>query len=78
MTHLNSSLPAWTAVVEHAQRLKGTHLRDLTAADPKRWQNFHVEHDTWLLDISRQRVTQETLALLLELARTDRRHVSRR
>ena len=69
MTHLNSSLPAWTAVVEHAQRLKGTHLRDLTAADPKRWQNFHVEHDTWLLDISRQRVTQETLALLLELAR---------
>jgi glucose-6-phosphate isomerase len=45
------------------------HLRDLWAADPKRWQDFHVECGPWLLDISRQRVTRETLPLLLALAR---------
>ena len=39
------------------------------AADAKRWQNFHVEHDAWLLDISRQRITHQTLSLLLDLAR---------
>ncbi|MDB6082412.1 MAG: pgi [Gammaproteobacteria bacterium] len=69
MAKLNSSLPAWTALANHAQKLKGAHLRDLSAADPQRWQNFHVEYDTWLLDLSRQRITQETLALLFDLAR---------
>src|SRR5882757_2308275 len=69
MAKLNSSLPAWTAVADHAQKLKSAHLRDLSAADPARWQNFHVEYDTWLLDISRQRITQETLSLLFELTR---------
>jgi glucose-6-phosphate isomerase len=69
MAKLNSSLPAWTAVANHAEEIKRTHLRELTAADPQRWQHFHVEHDTWLLDMSRQRITQETLTLLLELAR---------
>ena len=44
-------------------------MRDLTADDPQRWQNFHLEHDGWLLDFSRQRITQKTLALLFELAR---------
>ena len=51
------------------ESIGGAHLRDLFAADPKRWQNFHLEHDTWLLDFSRQRISQKTLALLLELAR---------
>jgi glucose-6-phosphate isomerase len=69
MPNLNSSLPAWTAVAAHAQTMKGKHLRELTAADPQRWENLHVEYDSWLLDISRQRITQETLTLLLELAR---------
>jgi glucose-6-phosphate isomerase len=69
MAHLNSSLPAWNAVAQHAQELKGAHLRDLSAADPKRWQNFHVEYERWLLDLSRQRITQQTLSLLFNLAR---------
>jgi glucose-6-phosphate isomerase len=45
------------------------HLRDLTGADPRRWQDFHVEHDNWLLDFSRQRITRKTLPLLFDLAR---------
>jgi glucose-6-phosphate isomerase len=69
MTNLNSSLPAWIAVAKHSEAMKAVHLRDLAAADPARWDHFHVGHDGWLLDLSRQRITHETLALLLELAR---------
>ena len=69
MNHLNSSLPAWGAVAAHAKEFIKVKLRDLSASDPKRWQNFHVEHDGWLLDISRQRISHETVSLLLDLAR---------
>jgi glucose-6-phosphate isomerase len=69
MTQLNSLLKEWGAVAAHADELAGAHLRDLTAADPQRWQSFHVEHDGWLLDISRQRITGKTLPLLFDLAR---------
>jgi glucose-6-phosphate isomerase len=68
MSQLNSSLPTWGAVAAHATDLIKVHVRDLAATDPKRWQKHHVEHDGWLLDISRQRITQQTLNLLLDLA----------
>jgi glucose-6-phosphate isomerase len=69
MSELNSSLPAWAAVAAHAKEMAKVHLRDLAGTDVKRWQQCHVEHDTWLLDFSRQRITQQTLSLLLDLAR---------
>ncbi len=69
MTQINSSLAEWHALAAHAGDIAGAHLRDLTAADPQRWQNFHVEHDAWLLDMSRQRITGKTLSLLIDLAR---------
>ena len=68
MPTLNSSLAAWRAVEAHARDIGSAHLRDLVAADPKRWQNFHLEHGDWLLDFSRQRISQKTLTLLLDLA----------
>src|ERR1700736_2870030 len=69
MSQLNSSLPAWGAVAAHAKDMSKVHLRDLSSADAKRWQNFHFEHDAWLLDVSRQRITQQSLSLLFDLAR---------
>jgi len=69
MSELNSALPAWAAVAAHAKDMSKVHLRDLAGSDAKRWQDCHVEHDTWLLDISRQRITHQTVALLLDLAR---------
>jgi len=69
MGQLNSSLAAWRALEAHARDIGSAHLRDLAAADPHRWRNFHLEHDSWLLDFSRQRISQRTLSLLLELAR---------
>jgi glucose-6-phosphate isomerase len=69
MSELNSSLPAWAAVAAHAKDMSAVHLRDLAGSDAKRWQQLHIEYDTWLLDISRQRITQQTLSLLLDLVR---------
>ena len=69
MIQLNSSLAEWAAVAAHAEEMSTAHLRDLSAADPQRWQNFHVEHESWLLDISRQRISRATLPLLFDLAR---------
>jgi glucose-6-phosphate isomerase len=69
MSQLNSSLPAWGALAAHARDFAKVQLRDLAAADTRRWQNFHVEYDTWLLDFSRQRITPLTLTLLFDLAR---------
>jgi glucose-6-phosphate isomerase len=69
MPALNSSLPAWTAVAEHAGAMRGRHLREIVAGDADRWRHCHVEHDGWLLDFSRQRVTVETMGLLQGLAR---------
>jgi glucose-6-phosphate isomerase len=69
MSQLNSSLPAWGTLAAHAKQFAKVQLRDLAAADPRRWQNFHVEYDTWLLDFSRQRITPQTLTLLFDLAR---------
>ena len=84
MAHLNSSLEAWHAVEAHAREIKGAHLRDLWGGDAQRWKNLHLEHGEWLLDFSRQRITQKSLALLLRsragggFAGAHRRHVSRR
>jgi len=69
MAIMNSSLPAWATVARHSLELKTAHLRDLYSYDPLRWENFHVESGHWLLDYSRQRITKETLSLLIGLAR---------
>jgi len=47
----------------------GTYTRDLFAADPKRFEHLSLEGVGLLLDFSRQRLTTETLALLIQLAR---------
>ena len=62
MTQPHSALPAWAAVEGQARELGGAHLRDLDAADPRRWQNLHLENGDWLLHYSRQRVTADARA----------------
>ncbi|HEX4153901.1 MAG TPA: glucose-6-phosphate isomerase [Steroidobacteraceae bacterium] len=69
MTQLHSSLPAWQALAAHAREMHTVHMRDLDATDPTRWKDLHLEYDGWLLDFSRQRVTQKTLTLLGDLTR---------
>lgn len=68
MAALTSS-PAWTALAAHRRTLDGTHMRDLFAADPGRFDRFSLEAAGLFLDYSKNRITAETVGLLLDLAR---------
>jgi glucose-6-phosphate isomerase len=69
MSTSRTSLPAWQALETHAAQSASRHLRDLFAADPKsRFGNLSVTALDILYDFSRQRVTPETMSLLLGLA----------
>jgi glucose-6-phosphate isomerase len=60
--------PSWSALERHAEDLRGTHLRDLFAADPTRGERLALEAEGIYLDYSKNRVTDETLQLLIGLA----------
>src|SRR5215470_16233969 len=59
---------AWALLEKHYQKLKGTHLRKLFADDPRRGERLAVEAASVYLDYSKNRITDETLQLLLQLA----------
>src|SRR5579871_2564927 len=60
---------AWLALETHFQTASQLHMRDLFAADPHRFDKFHVTFQDILLDYSKNRITEETVTLLLNLAR---------
>ncbi|MGA1981052.1 MAG: glucose-6-phosphate isomerase [Acidobacteriaceae bacterium] len=60
--------PAWKALLTHSEAMKGRHLRELFAADPGRGQRLTAEANGIFLDYSKNRVTDETLKLLIALA----------
>src|SRR4029077_1695671 len=59
---------AWNALVAHHQKVRDLHLRKLFADDPKRGERLTVEALGLYLDYSKNRVTDETLRLLVQLA----------
>jgi glucose-6-phosphate isomerase len=59
---------AWQALQQHRSAFGNTHLRDLFAADPNRGMRFVAEGAGLYLDHSKNRITDETLALLIALA----------
>jgi glucose-6-phosphate isomerase len=60
--------PAWKALEAHARKIRGTHLRQLFEEDPGRGERLTAEAAGLSLDYSKNRVTDETLQLLLDLA----------
>jgi glucose-6-phosphate isomerase len=68
MSALTAS-PAWKALAAHQSATGSTHLRDLFAKDERRFEKLHLKLEDLLVDFSKQRVTEETLKLLLDLAR---------
>ncbi|MEI6046151.1 MAG: glucose-6-phosphate isomerase [Chloroflexota bacterium] len=60
----------WKALEEHYQKTHELHLRRLFAEDPQRGEHFALEAVGLYLDYSKNRLTTETLKLLLELAET--------
>jgi glucose-6-phosphate isomerase len=61
--------PAWKSLQAHAAKHGGRHLRELFAEHPKRFEALSVAALDFLYDFTRQRVTAETIGLLLDLAR---------
>ena len=61
--------PAWKALETHYQQLREVHLRQLFADDPQRSEHLSAEAVGLYLDYSKNRITRETLKLLLQLAK---------
>src|SRR5664280_2965440 len=60
--------PTWKALEAQYQKIRGLHLRDLFSGDPKRAERMTVEGAGIYFDYSKNRITNETLTLLLQLA----------
>jgi glucose-6-phosphate isomerase len=61
--------PAWKALEAHQKSMSGKHMRDLFKEDPQRFDKFNLRFNDILLDFSKNRITEETWKLLLDLAR---------
>jgi len=61
--------PAWKALQAHHQKIQGRHLRELFAEDPKRGERMTAEAVGIHLDYSKNRITDETVRLLVQLAK---------
>src|SRR5690606_38934958 len=60
--------PAWAALQTHADEIRDMHLRTLFADDPRRADKFRLEAAGLMLDYSKNRITEDTLRLLVRLA----------
>ena len=60
---------AWADLRRHYQRIQGEHMRDWFAHDPGRFSKFSLRFGELLLDYSKNRITEETMELLQNLAR---------
>jgi glucose-6-phosphate isomerase len=61
-------LPAWKSLAQQSKELRKLHLRQLFADDPKRGETFTAEASGLFLDYSKNRITETTLKVLLQLA----------
>jgi glucose-6-phosphate isomerase len=59
---------AWKALADHYEKIRGTHLRQLFAEDPQRGERMTAEAVGIFLDYSKNRITDETIRLLIGLA----------
>jgi glucose-6-phosphate isomerase len=59
---------AWKALEAHYEKIRDVHLRDLFEQDPQRFKKFSLRFNDILVDFSKNRMTEATLSLLLQLA----------
>ncbi len=64
-----NQLPSWSALESHAKTITPLHMRDMFASDPERFKRFFVESAGIKLDYSKNRITPETMSLLMKLAK---------
>ena len=61
--------PGWQALLKHQRQIADVHMRDLFAEDARRFERFSIQLGDILFDYSKNRITETTMALLVELAR---------
>jgi len=64
-----TTLPVWQALCRHQKTIAASNMRDLFAQDTNRFDKFSFQLDDMLFDFSKNRINDETLPLLLQLAR---------
>ncbi len=63
-----SQTAAWQQIQSHFEKMQATSMKDLFASDANRAEKFHIQWNDFLVDYSKNIVSQETLDLLLNLA----------
>ena len=61
--------PVWHKLCQHQQSIASTHMRDLFAKDPNRFNKFNLQFADILLDYSKHRIDDTTMPLLFQMAR---------
>ncbi len=59
---------AWNKLAAHYEAMQGVHMKDLFIREPERFRNYSIRFNEILVDYSKNRITTETLKLLLDLA----------
>ncbi len=63
-----TSLDSWSKLKDHAQKIAAIHMKDMFRKDSERFDKFSVEHEEFLFDYSKNRISDETMSLLSDLA----------
>ncbi len=63
-----SKTRSYTSLKAHAAEMSGMRIRDLFTQDPERFSHFSIQFEDILLDFSKNRITEDTHSLLLDLA----------
>ncbi|WP_196140256.1 glucose-6-phosphate isomerase [Aliikangiella sp. G2MR2-5] len=67
---LHPSTDDWNKLQQHYEAIKNVHMRQEFAQDPKRFERFSIRFNDILFDYSKNRINQETIDLLIELAKS--------
>jgi glucose-6-phosphate isomerase len=59
---------SWHKLIKHFDQISSIHMRDQFASDPARFERFHLRFNDILVDYSKNRITDETIGLLIEMA----------
>ena len=69
LTKINySKTKSWEKLTDHYKMMKNVHMKDLFADDPERFEKFSITFNDILVDYSKNRISEETLKLLVGLA----------
>jgi glucose-6-phosphate isomerase len=66
---MSNPTPEWQALKRHAEAMETVHMRDLFVDDPERFDRFSLRLNGMLLDYSKNRITPDTMRMLLDLVR---------